>query len=80
MQAFHIYVCVIFITAVANYLPNRILRHCHWMDLFKKDKYNMYDMFSVLIRNSEQFDQNLHHFTIFNISFWRIRNRKFKVI
>ena len=27
----------------------------------------MYDMFNVLIRNNDQFDQNLHHITFFNI-------------
>ena len=49
--------CVIFITAVANYLPNtRLLRHCHWTYFFKKLKYNIYDMFNVLMRNNEQFD------------------------
>ena len=55
--------CVIFITAVASYLPNRLLRHSHWMDFFKKPKYDIYDMFNVLIRNNELFDQNLQHIT-----------------
>ena len=34
------------------------------MDFFKKHKYNIYDMFNVLIKNNEQFDQNLHHITL----------------
>ena len=33
---------------------------------FKKPKYNIY-IFNALIRNNEQFDQNLHHITFFNI-------------
>ena len=33
------------------------------MDFFKKPKYDIYDMFNVLIRNNELFDQNLQHIT-----------------
>ena len=33
-----------------------LLRHCHWTSFFKKHRYNIYDMFNVLIRNNEQFD------------------------
>ena len=41
---FPICMCVIFIKGVANYLPNtELLRYCHWMDFFKKLKYNIYD-------------------------------------
>ena len=69
-------VCYFFITAVANYLPNRLLRHFHWMDFFKKHKYNIYDMFTIQIRNREKFDQNLHQITFFNIFFWRNRISK----
>ena len=35
MQAFQC-ACVIFITAVANYLTNRLLRNCYWTDFFQK--------------------------------------------
>ena len=86
--------CVIFIIAVANYLRNRLLstdsllarflRHCHWTGFFKKHT------FDVLIRNNEQFDQNLHHTTFLNaffiflfiyfLFFWRNGISKGKVI
>ena len=73
-------VYVLFLTAVVNYLRNRLSRHCHWMGFFWKHKYNIY-MFNVLIRNNEQFDQNLHHITFFNTFFWRNRSKsKIKVI
>ena len=38
---------------------------------FKKPKYNIY-IFNALIRNNEQFDQNLHYITFFNIFFEEI--------
>ena len=44
----------LFVTAVANYLPNAgLLRHCHWTDFFKKHKYNIYDTFNVLSNSQE---------------------------
>ena len=32
----------------------------------------MYDMFNVLIRNNEHFDQKLHHILFFNVFFEQI--------
>ena len=63
---------VIFITAAANYLPNRLLWEIanEW-SFFEKPKYNIY-IFNALIKNNEQFDQNLHHITFFNIFFEEI--------
>ena len=57
-----------------TYLLNTMLRHCHWMDFVKKHKYNVY-MFNVLIRSTEQLDQNLHPITFFNISFLNTRSK-----
>ena len=58
MQAFQC-VSVVFVThtALAKYLPNMKTLN----SFFKKRKYNIHDMFNILIRNNEQFDQNLHH-------------------
>ena len=54
-SSFPICVCVIFVTAVA--LPNtRLLRSCLWTNFFKKHKYNIYDMFNLLIKSNERFD------------------------
>ena len=35
------------------------------MSFFKNHTYNIYVTFNVLIRNNEQFDQNLHDITFF---------------
>ena len=39
---------------------------------FKKRKYNIHDMFNVLIKNKEQFYQNVQHIKFFNIFFEEI--------
>ena len=40
-------------------------------------KYNIFDMFNVLTRSNEQFDQNLHLITFFN-SFLKKQNKQVK--
>ena len=37
------------------------------MDFFDKYSESMYDMFNVLLRNNEHFDQKFYHILFFNI-------------
>ena len=66
MQAFHCMQYVIFVTAVAIKLfAKQVVETMSLNVYFKKHNYNIHDMFNVLIKNNEQFDQNVQYMTFF---------------
>ena len=68
--------CIIFIAAFANL--KIVIKWIYFKNIFKYNRYLpiFAFMFNVLIRNNEQFDQNLLHITFFDIFFEEMEEAK----
>ena len=69
------YVCVYyFYYCCCKLFAKLVVETFEWV-FSKKYKYSIYVMFNALIRNNEQFDQNLHQITFFTFFFFFFRRK-----